>query len=72
LARLLPDPTPFPYAARLELSLLDPQVARELGILAPNLLDEAVGNPPLRIVRADAATMLAPPLDVPEASTRPS
>ena len=28
--------------ARLELALLDPQVARELGIVAANLLDEAL------------------------------
>jgi hypothetical protein len=29
--------------ARLELPLLDPQVARELGIVASNLLDESLG-----------------------------
>jgi hypothetical protein len=29
--------------ARLELALLDPQVARDLGIVAANLLDEALG-----------------------------
>jgi len=34
LARLLADPTPFPCAARLELALLDPQVARESRIVA--------------------------------------
>ncbi len=30
-------------ATRLDLPLLDPQVARELGIVAANLLDEALG-----------------------------
>ncbi len=36
------DPSLVP-PARLELALLDPQVARELGIVDPNLLDEALG-----------------------------
>ena len=34
---------PLVQPARLELSLLDPQLRRELGIVAAYLLDEALG-----------------------------
>jgi hypothetical protein len=36
-------PNPSSSARRLELRLLDPQVARELGIIAADLLDAALG-----------------------------
>jgi hypothetical protein len=45
--------------ARIQLALLDPRVAREFGIVAASLLDEVVGDPPLRMVRADAARTVA-------------
>ena len=41
--------------ARLKLSLLDPQVAREVGIVAAHLLDEALG-----VLAADNVSTASP------------